>query len=313
MNMDRCPATARLETQPHSPAMNRMIIIPVPTVLAGCRRLISGWLLPLLAASAGITAEPGPVRLVANSKDASPGAYMIATPIAAYHLEKTGGGLSSMVDRDGRDWLSFHPAPGSGAGGEYRGFPNAVHQQAGNYFHPRNQKTDPCTLTVERIKPDQVTISSLSSNGLWACTYDFFATHCTFTMTRMPPDKKYWVLYEGTPGGQYDDDDWWMTSAVKTPQPMTVNHEGDIPAPEWIAFGDPRLNRTLVLWHHEDDAFPDSFYQMERKMTVFGFGRKKTQKFQNAVPQRFSIGFLETTNSAAVSQALSKWDKKQAK
>jgi hypothetical protein len=253
--------------------------------------------------------ETGSVYLIENAQDASLPAYKIETPVATYVLEKTGGGLSSMVDRDGHDWLAFHPAPGSGAAGEYRGFPNAVHQQAGNYFHPKNQNTEPSKLTIERVEPDRVTISALSSNGLWACTYDFLATHCTFTMTRMPADKKYWVLYEGTPGGQYDDDDWWMTSAVKTPQPMTVNHEGDIPAPEWIAFGDPRLNRTLVLWHHEDDAFPDYFYQMERKMTVFGFGRKKTQKFLDNVPQRFSIGFLQTTNPAAISRALPEWDK----
>lgn len=39
-------------------------------------------------------------------------------------------------------------------------------------------------------------------------------------MTRVPPDKKYWVLYEGTPGGQYDDNDWWMTSSVKERKPL---------------------------------------------------------------------------------------------
>jgi len=43
------------------------------------------------------------------------------------------GKVRKMIDRDGRDWLSFHPQPKSGAGGEYRGFPDAVHQQAGNH------------------------------------------------------------------------------------------------------------------------------------------------------------------------------------
>jgi hypothetical protein len=82
-----------------------------------------------------------------------------------------------------------------------------------------------------------------------------------------------------------------------------VNHEGDIPAPEWIAFGDPRVARAVFLVHHEDDAHPDRFYQMQRKMTVFGFGRKGIDKFLDSVPQRFSIGFVEGTAGRPPSHA----------
>ena len=42
--------------------------------------------------------------------------------------------MSSLVDGDGKDWIGFHPEKGSGASGEYRGFPNAVHKQAGTYL-----------------------------------------------------------------------------------------------------------------------------------------------------------------------------------
>ncbi len=240
----------------------------------------------------------GPLTFTENAVDESAGglpAFKIETPSATYFLEKSGAGLSSLIDKDGHDWLGFHPKPGSGAAGEYRGFPNAVHQQAGNYFHPRNQATDPATTKVAYAGKERVTITADSSNGLWAGRYDFFPSHCTFTMTLMPADKKYWVLYEGTPGGQYDDDDWWMTSASKERRPLTVNHEGDIPAPEWIAFGDKRLERALLLLHHEDDNHPDYFYQMNRQMTVFGFGRQKLTKYLDQVPQRFSIMLRETT------------------
>jgi putative heme-binding domain-containing protein len=244
-------------------------------------------------------AQKKAVTLTEDAVDESAGnlpAYKIETPRATYFLEKTGAGLSSMIDRDGNDWLGFHPEPGSGAGGEYRGFPNAVHQQAGSYFHPKNTGTDPSTTKVESVAAERVTISAESSNGLWACRYDFFPTHCAFTMTRMPADKKYWVLYEGVPGGQYDEDDWWMTSAVKQPQPLTKRHDGDIPAPEWIAFGDKRLKRALYLMHHKDDDHPDTFYQMQQKMTVFGFGRRGLEKFQTTVPQTFTIGFVESVD-----------------
>ncbi len=158
-------------------------------------------------------------------------------------------------------------------------FPECRSPTGGQLFSPANQATEPSVTKVDYAGPERVTISTLSSNQLWAARYDFFPTYCTFTMTRMPPDKKYWVLYEGTPGGQFDDSDWWMTSADKTPQSMTVNHEGDIPAPEWIAFGDAKLNRALFLLHHEDDTYADRFYQMEHKMTVFGFGRAGLTKF----------------------------------
>jgi hypothetical protein len=258
-----------------------------------------------------LATEPAAVKLTENAVDESAGGlacYRIETPTATYFLEKSGAGLSSLLDADGHDWLSFHPEKGSGAGGEFRGFPNAVHQQAGNYFHPRNQATDPSTMKLEFASPDRVTISAESSNGKWACRYDFFRTHCTFTMTKMPAGFKYWVLYEGTPGGQYDDTDWWMTSAADVRSPLTTPHEGDIPAPEWIAFGDQRLARSLVLWHHDDDQHPDRFYQMQSKMTVFGFGRQGGNKHLDRVPQQFSIGFVEQTDRATITRQLkSQW------
>jgi hypothetical protein len=116
----------------------------------------------------GAAEEPcpaDPVRLVPEAIDESAGGvpcYQIVTPAATYFLEQSGGGLSSLLDRDGRDWLGFHPRPGSRAGGEYRGFPNAVHQQAGNYFHPKNAATEPCSLTVEAATPVRVAIAAVT-------------------------------------------------------------------------------------------------------------------------------------------------------
>jgi len=245
-----------------------------------------------VAASTGLAT----IKLTRDAFDASAGglpAYRIETPAAVYYLEKSGAGLSSMVDRDGVDWLGFHPQRESGSAGEYRGFPNAVHQQGGNFFHPRNAATDPSTSRVEHIDNHRISISVQSSNGLWAGRYDFFATHCTFTMTRMPADRKYWVLYEGAPGGSYDHDDWWMTSGMGEPRPLSEKRDGDLAGPEWIAFGDRAMNRALLLVHHEDDEHPDDFYPMREQMTVFGFGRRRVEKFLDSVPQQFSIGFVE--------------------
>ena len=115
------------------------------------------------------------------------------------------------------------------------------------------------------------------------------------------------MLYEGTPGGSYDDDDWWMTSAINSPQPLTSPHDGDIPAPEWIAFGDRAGDRSLVLWHHEDDPHPDRYYQMQQQMTVFGFGRSGLDKFLQTVPQQVTIGFVESRRHEDVRRQVSRW------
>ncbi len=260
--------------------------------------------------SVGDCAAPAPVVLVEDARDESAGglpAFRVETPTATYYLEKSGGGLSSMIDNEGNDWINFHPQPGSGAGGEYRGFPNAVHEQPNSFFHPRNQATDLCKTTVRYVGHNRVTLEAESSDGDWACRYDFFATHCTFTMTRMPNKGKYWGLYEGTPGGQLDHDDWWMTSAIATPQPITQTHDHDIPSPEWIAFGDKRLDRSLLIAHHQDDTHPDQFYQMNNKMTVFGFARQGLKKFFDTVPQQISIGLIENTEHSTIADHASQW------
>ena len=245
----------------------------------------------------------GTVTLVRDAKDSSAGglpAFKIQTDRATYFLEKTGGGLSSLIDRDGKDWLGFNPQPGSKASGEYRGFPNAVHHQRGSYFHAKNAHCDPMKTEVEKVDSHYVSIKVESKTGHWAGRYEFFPTHCTFTMIRVPKDSQYWVLYEGVPGGQLNLSDWWMTSAIKSPQPISRKHEKDIPSPEWMAFGDAGGKRSIVLFHHEDDDYPDTHYQMKNKMTVFGFGRRQLEAFHCRSGQRFSIGLVESTSHDAI-------------
>jgi hypothetical protein len=263
--------------------------------------------LALFLAAAGGAAPPAGVVFTEDAADASAGnvpCFKIETPAATYYLEKAGAGLSSMIDREGRDWIGFHPKPGSGAGGEYRGFPNAVHKQDGSFFHPKNRGTDPSRTRVVHRSADRVTIEAVSGNEAWRSRWDFYPAHCTFTMTRMPQRRAYWILYEGTPGGSFDATDWWMTSAVKERQPVVKTHEGDIPSPEWIVFGDRAVKRVLYLFHHEDDDAVDRFYQMKGQMTVFGFGRKGLEKYLTTVPQSFSIGFLEATEHPEIAKAL---------
>ena len=250
-------------------------------------------------------AQPEPTVRLAHGTDESAGggpAYIVSTPAATYYLEKEGGGLSSMVDPDGIDWLGFHSEAGSGWKGEYRGFPNAVHRQDGNYFHAMNAGTDPSSSVVDIESGEHVRITFTSGNGQWQGRWDFYADRCDFTLSRVSPGHKYWVQYEGVPGGEMDASDFRYSSADSHRHLIEEPFLGDLPAPEWMAFGDRDSPRMLYVLHHEDDNFPDD-YVSRPYMTVLGFGRRDKDKFLDTA-QTFSIGFIESTEYAFVDRSI---------
>lgn len=230
--------------------------------------------------------------------------YIIKTPSAIYYLDKAGGGLSSMIDKDGVDWLGFHSKKGSGHKGEYRGFPNAIHKQDGSYFHAMNAGTDPSTSIVNIESEDLIRITFTSENNKWEGHWDFYPNRCDFIMTKISSGYKYWVQYEGVPYGKMDATDFWLASVDKKKHPITEPFLGDLPAPEWMAFGDENVSRVLYMLHLEDDNFPDN-YVSRPDMTVLGFGRQNKDKYLDTV-QSFSIGFVESTEYEIINQAMNK-------
>jgi hypothetical protein len=253
-------------------------------------KIISIILLVLLLSSCS---EQKVILTHGNDESAGGGeAYIITTPSATYYLEMEGGGLSSMVDKEGVDWLGFHNRVGSAHKGEYRGFPNAIHKQDGSYFHAMNAKTDPSSSVISSESDNHVRITFTSDNKLWEGQWDFHPDRCDFTMSKISPGYRYWVQYEGVPGGEMDSTDFWFSSADTLSHKITAPFIGDLPAPEWMAFGDPNSPRMLYMLHHEDDIFPDD-YVSRPDMTVLGFGRENKDKFLTTV-QTFSIGFVES-------------------
>lgn len=228
--------------------------------------------------------------------------YIINTPFATYYLDKVGGGLSSMIDRDGIDWLGFHNKEGTGHKGEYRGFPNAIHKQDGSFFHAMNAKTDSSTSVIEMENEDHVRISFETGNRKWKGVWDFYADHCEFAMSEISEGYHYWVQYEGVPGGEMDSTDFWYASANVDKHLINEPYEGDLPSPEWIAFGDQNFQRVLYMLHHEDDHHPDN-YVSRPEMTVFAFGRENKDKFLNT-KQTFSIGFVESVDYKVIENAI---------
>ncbi len=238
---------------------------------------------------------------VDSSADDAP-SFIITTAVATFYLDKQGGGLSSIVDRDGVDWLGFHPRAGSGWKGEYRGFPNSVHRQDGNYFHAVNATTEPSSAVVTAQSDAHVQIVFTSANGKWQGQWDFYPDRCDFTMAQVSEGYRYWVLYEGVPGGEINETDYWFGSMDNRVREIHEPFSGDLPGPEWVAFGDSNTPRVLYVAQHQDDNHLDEYY-MRPYMTVFGFGRNDGNKYLSE-PRSFSIGFVESTNYSTVKEAI---------
>ncbi|MEM7283225.1 MAG: hypothetical protein AAF438_16540 [Pseudomonadota bacterium] len=261
-------------------------------------------LIPCLCACA--TEAPKTVQMTHGTDDSAGGgpAYIITTPSATYYLEKEGGGLSSMLDKDGVDWLGFHNKEGSGWKGEYRGFPNAVHRQDGNYFHAMNSGTDPSSSVVNIESSQHIRITFTSENHQWRGQWDFYPDRCDFTMIKVSAGYKYWVQYEGVPGGEMDEQDYWYASSDNRRHPIHEQALRDLPEPEWMAFGDSNTQRVLYILHHNDDDYPDD-YVSRPYMTVLGFGRREKNKFLTT-PGTFSIGFIESTDYPTIEHTIRK-------
>ena len=73
----------------------------------------------LAAASAAIASVT-----VHDDTDQGRPCFRVETASATYYFQKESGGFSSIVDKNGNDWISFKPDQNSGSAGEYRGLPN---------------------------------------------------------------------------------------------------------------------------------------------------------------------------------------------
>ncbi|MBU3004643.1 hypothetical protein KO534_14910 [Paraglaciecola arctica] len=272
---------------------------------------LMGFIFFIQGCGVGSQQQKQEVQLTHGVDDSAGGVstYIISTSQATYYLEKLGGGLSSMIDKDGVDWLGFHNEKGSAHKGEYRGFPNAIHKQDGSYFHALNAGTALSTSVVAKESDDHIRIVFTSGNGAWQGQWDFYPERCDFTMTQISAGFKYWVLYEGVPGGEMNDDDFWYSSADSQTHLIDEPFIGDFPSPEWIAFGDVKSPRMLYMLHHEDDSHPDD-YLRRPDMTVFGFGRGNINETRTATTkyldtqQTFSIGFVESSEYAEIENSI---------
>lgn len=222
-----------------------------------------------------------------NVPDEGQTSYLITTTNSAYYYHKKGGGFSSLNDNDGNDWINYHPVDGSS--GNYRGIPNLY----GGIFHPRAWGG---SSTLLSSGPLRASILTEFNNPYRAARWDIYPAYAT--MTLLVSDGPYWFLYEGTPGGELEIGKDFLVRSDGTQTPASTAWTGDIVGPEWVYFADPTVERALFVVNHTEDEIVDSYYQLDKVMTVFGFGRSSTNAYMEDAPAQFSIGLIDDTDYA---------------
>lgn len=210
----------------------------------------------------------------------------IETTNGEYYYHKTGGGFSTLIDKDSKDWISWNKS--TGANGDFRGIPNLVHPNDGGYFHPGRD-----SVQTELLNSGPLRTSFRSYVGSeWEVIWDVYPEYAKMRVTKAPSAKKYWFLFEGTPGGTLELDKDKLTKSDGTSIFASQEWTTDLSGEEWVYISDGTLDRSIYLVHHQEDDFIDGYVDMQT-MTVFGFGRQKSSRFLSGLNNSFTIGLVD--------------------
>jgi hypothetical protein len=224
--------------------------------------------------TAGLFPAPRFQRVVTVAdgvSDAGAASLRITTPSATYFYNKTGGAFSSILDRDGNDWLGYDAAAGSGSAGEFRGMPNLRPDS----FHAGDDLAIRTRLVAAGALKATIESNDAAGNAIRWEIYPGFARATVLKM-----NQHYYFMYEGTPGGSVNGNELVVRSngnATSIGKPFAhTQGMGAHNDQSWLYFHDPSAGsdgRYLFLAHHSADQLEDSYWLMDGRMTVFGFGR----------------------------------------
>jgi FG-GAP-like repeat len=234
---------------------------------------------------------------ISESTDEGFEAFKIETATATYYYQKEAGGISSMLDKEGTDWIAWRDMgkdeyPKSLAG-DYRGIPNCV----------RDGTTHPGFTQCNSRQINANTIESESKNGKWKYRWEFYDDYAKMTWLKVSGEK-YWFLYEGPIDGFYDPKkQLWGNNkdGVRTDKPKLHIGEGVEDKWDFVYFGSTKGKETFYCSTNEDNdqtpdlvAFADNDFEKPTDgMMVFGFGRGKNNAGHYIKPMSFYIGFLQ--------------------
>ena len=123
---------------------------------------------------------------------------------------------------------------------------------------------------------------------------------------KTPSDRKYWFLYEGTPGGKFDPQNYYYGSNHGGPFRNTpdFHKEKAIFEPlQWAYVGRVNHEQTFFMLHLDMPpetgilsylGNSESGVESEDGMTVFGFGRGPNTQPLFKGKQSFAFGLLPT-------------------
>jgi hypothetical protein len=229
--------------------------------------------------------------------------FKVETPTATYYISKQSGGCSSMIDKDGNDWVKFsrtgNNPPANSADSDFRGIPNLVYQGVDDGVgHPVG--LNKCTTIQTAHNKLHVT----SNSGLWEFSWTFQDDHAVISVEKADPSRNYWFLYEGPVAGKWSPSThYWATdvTGVRTDQPL-INNSVVNGNWQWAYFGDDNADRCLYVSMVEKDDKNDFFAYMGNYntmgisspdgMNVFGFGRSAANPLMNDL-NKFILGFYE--------------------
>lgn len=225
--------------------------------------------------------------------------YVIKTKNATYYYDIAGGGFSRMLDTYGNDWIAFKQLTSDypqGAAGTFRGVPNMVYQGEDNGAgHPG---FDQCHSWFE-----DGMLYSESKSKLWKWRWSFHNSHAELEVLKVDPNRNYWFLYEGTPGGKFKPNSYYYgsDSAVKSSKTPDFYKGNALFQPlQWAYVGVKNLNVTFFMLHKTNTPekglvsyLGNSENGIESKdgMTVFGFGRGEDTNPLLSGQHKFIIGF----------------------
>ncbi len=230
--------------------------------------------------------------------------FRIETDSATYYYQIEAGGFSSILDKDGNDWLGYRKSEAesypASAASDFRGLPNMVYQSAdGGAGHPGFDK---CIS----IQIDKRTIRTFSKSGKWQWSWKFTDTDATLTVEEVDPEHVYWFLYEGPIGGTFDpDNQYWGNNKQGPIKEFADYYKGKeiYDQWDWAYFGSHALDRILLIEHLTPDGLPDTMgylgnsekgLESDDGMVVFGFGRYRNAKPQmSRADNQFRIRFME--------------------
>jgi hypothetical protein len=195
--------------------------------------------------------------------------WEIQTGEATWVMEKDSGAFSSVLDKQGNDWVSYNNT--AGPTGTYRGLAN---MGVTNGTHP-GQATG--TTTVVSTGPLKAVIDYTSNDSNEVVQWSFYPGYaqCTVLESNNGP---YWIVYEGTPGGTLNGSDESVQSdgtatALSGSWTQTSGIGNGTSNGQWAYFDSMSEDRLFYMAQDTQDSNPDSYWDYDNGMTVFGFGR----------------------------------------